>query len=102
MNQTTQDVITFLNHPELDFGNNATDAELLANPQLLLQRVHDLLEECPDCFTSQEEGENLLARLGEADWPCVADEFQTRLKMASRFFDRDLGGATESASAVTS
>src|SRR5688500_18371073 len=96
MNQTTQDVIEFLNCPDLDFGGNATAAELLANPQLLYQRVCDLLEAFPTCLTSREAGENLRARIDEADWSSIAEEFQTRLKMASRFFDRDIGGAAES------
>ena len=97
MNQTTQDVIKFLNQPDLDFGNNATDAELLGHPEILHQRVHDLLQDCPDCFTSQDEGMDLLTRLNEADWPCVAEEFQTRLKLAAGFFGRDIGDAPSTA-----
>ncbi|HVF09904.1 MAG TPA: hypothetical protein VNA16_03830 [Abditibacteriaceae bacterium] len=93
MNQTTQDVIEFLNHPDLDFGVNANDAELLANPELLRDRVHALIADVPAFLTSREEGEELRGRLGEADWPCIAEEFQARLKLASSFFGRDVGGS---------
>ena len=91
LNQPTLDVIEFLTHPDLDFGHSTADVELLGNPELLHQRVHELLENPPTFLTSREEGLKLRAQLGEADWPAVAQEFRTRVAMASRFFGQDAG-----------
>ncbi len=89
MNQTTQDVIEFLTHPDLDFGDNPLDVELLGQPQLLQQKVRQLLS-TPASFLGSWEAEALRSRLDECDWPAVAEEFRMRLKMTSQFFDRDV------------
>jgi hypothetical protein len=88
MNQITQDVIEFLTHPDLDFGDNPMDAALLDKPELLQQRVRGLLE-VPPPFLSSHEAAGLRARLDEADWPTIALEFRTRLHMAAQFFQTD-------------
>ena len=88
MNQATQDVIEFLNHPDLDFGQ-PEDVDMLDNPELLHQKVRVLLDDPPSFLASQEEALNLRHRLHEADWHAVAHEFRTRLSMASGFFDED-------------
>lgn len=88
MNQATQDVIEFLNHPDLSFGKETTDLELLDDPELLRQRVEDLLEE-PSAFLQEGESENLRSQLAQADWPSIAQEFRNRMSMTASFFDDD-------------
>jgi hypothetical protein len=87
MNSITHEVIEFLNHPELNFGTQE-DLLLLADPALLQQEVARLLQE-PHAFLDENDAETLRRRLGEADWPQVAEEFRTRVDIAARFFDPD-------------
>ena len=89
MNQTTSDVIEFLNHPELDLGVNPLDIESLQHPELLREKVESLLQPPPAFLESREAGEDLRARLHQADWALVARELRNRLYQTSRFFDED-------------
>ena len=84
MNAVTQEVIEFLGYPEHSFGTEE-DVLLLAEPEALRARVSDLLDEPKPNWSA----DGLKERLGEADWPFIAQEFQMRVNMASRFFDRD-------------
>ncbi|MBV9865883.1 MAG: hypothetical protein JO316_11055 [Abitibacteriaceae bacterium] len=88
MNQATQDVIEFLNHPDLSFGKETTDLELLDAPELLHQRVADLLEE-PSSSLAEGESEKIRSQLAQADWPAIAQEFRNRMSMTASFFDSD-------------
>ena len=88
MNQATRDVIEFLTHPELNFGN-LEDVDLLDDPEMLQQRVRDLLDQRPAFLMSREAREELRTRLEEVHWSAVAEEFRTRLQMASQFFGKD-------------
>jgi len=89
MNQTTEDVIVFLTNPDLDFGDNPMDVELLKNPELLHQKMRVLLDGPLPFTDGGVAGADLLSRLDECDWPAVAAEFSTRLKMTAHFFDQD-------------
>ncbi len=97
MNQTTTDVIQFLTDPELDFGDNLMDVELLEAPEMLRETVSNLLASAPSFMASPEAAAELRARLGEADWPLIAREFQERVKMARRFFENGTGDAAGAA-----
>ncbi len=87
MNQTTEDVIEYLNFPESDFGTTPLDAELLQDAALLRDRVAALLESPRPSPDSRALGESLRGRLDEADWEAVSREIRERVKMASGFFD---------------
>ena len=87
MNQTTQDVIAFLNFPESDFGTTPLDAELLQDPALLRDRVAALLDASQTSPDSRALADTLRGRLDEADWEAVSREMQERLKLTSGFFD---------------
>lgn len=87
MNQTTEDVIQFLNFPEFDFGTTPLDAELLQDPDLLRDRVVSLLDATGRAADSRPEADALRGRLADVEWAVVAQEMQERVKMASGFFD---------------
>lgn len=87
MNQTTEDVIQYLNFPESDFGTAPLDAELLQDPALLRDRVAALLDSPRPSPDSHALGETLRGRLDEADWEAVSREMQERVKVTSGFFD---------------
>jgi len=87
MNQTTEDVIEYLNYAESDFGSSPLDAELLQEPTLLRDRVAELLEAPRKPADSRALGDSLRGRLDEADWAAVSLEMQGRVKVAGGFFD---------------
>ena len=87
MNPTTQQVIEFLTHPELPFGAEE-DVLLLSDPEALQIEVASLLEEHP-AVLGADESTGLKERLSEADWLVIAQEFRTRLALASNFFEPD-------------
>ena len=92
MNVATQRVIEFLGHPELNFGTEE-DVLLLADPVALQNRVASLLDE-PQKILSEQHTDDLKEQLPAADWPFIAQEFDTRVNMAARFFDADAQGVT--------
>lgn len=87
MNQTTEDVIEYLNYAESDFGTSPLDAELLQEPTLLRDRVAALLDAPRPSTDSRALGESLRGRLDEADWSAVSREMQERLNVTAGFFD---------------
>lgn len=87
MNQTTEDVIEYLNFPESDFGTTPLDAELLKDPTLLRDRVTALLDSARPSPDSRALGDSLRGRLDEADWEAVSREMQERINLTSGFFD---------------
>ncbi len=87
MNPTTEEVIQFLNHPELNFGTEE-DLLLLADPEAFQAEVARLLQE-PHAFIESDQAENLRGRLHEADWARIAEEFRNRVDIAAQFFDPD-------------
>ena len=87
MNQTTEDVIEYLNYAESDFGSTPLDAELLQEPTLLRDRVAALLDAPHPPPDSRALGETLRGRLDDADWEAVSREMQERLKVTAGFFD---------------
>ena len=74
MNQTTEDVLEFLNFPESDFGTTPLDAEIVQSPDLLRDRVAALLDVSLSSPDSRAMREHLRGRLDEADWEIVARE----------------------------
>ena len=87
MNQTTEDVLEFLNFPESDFGTTPLDAEIVQSPGLLRDRVAALLDVSLSSPDSRQMREHLRGRLDEADWAVVAREMAERVKMAAGFFE---------------
>jgi hypothetical protein len=87
MNSTTEAVIEFLNHPELNFGTEE-DLLLLADTDALHAEVARLLHE-PHAFLESSQAESLRSRLSEADWTRIAEEFRNRVDIAAQFFDPD-------------
>lgn len=89
MNEATQEVIRLLTHPKLNLGDGPSDVAFLADPQLLRERVQDLLAAPSTPWPEPQDAERLRACLPEADWIAVAHEFHARIEMASHFFDDD-------------
>jgi hypothetical protein len=87
MNQATEEVITFINHPELDLGT-ADEMQFLQSPEAIRDRVEELLSQKHD-FLHAEEAVALQNRLDEADWQVVVEELQARIHLTSQFFDGD-------------
>ena len=87
MNQTTEDVIEYLNYAESDFGTSPLDAELAQEPTLLRDRVAALLDAPRKPTDSRALGDSLRGRLDEADWAAVSREMQGRLNVTAGFFD---------------
>ncbi len=85
MHHATTQIIQLLNNPELDFGSNPVDAEMLEDPGMLRSAVEALLDS-PRFPGGREAAERMRPCVGEADWPLIAREFSNRLQATSQFF----------------
>ena len=81
--------MALLTDPELNFGADPLHAEILEAPELLREAVADLPADPPSFLASRQAAAELRARLPEADWTLIAQEFRSRLKMAERFFEHE-------------
>ena len=89
MNQTTEEVLEFLNFPDLDFGATPLDLEMLQEPALMRDLTTRLLTGPLPSDKSRAAAQALDGRLGEANWDTVAREMRARVSLASSFFDPD-------------
>lgn len=86
MNQTTQDILQFLNFPDLDLGT-PLDPAMLGEPGPLRETVTRLLDGPFPSEESRRAGEALRGRLDAADWAQVAAQMRGRLQVTRGFFD---------------
>ena len=89
MNQTTEQVLEFLNFPDLDFGTNSLDLEMLQEAGLMRDLTLRLLTGPLPSEESRAAAQALSGHLDEVDWDAVAKEMQTRVDVTSSFFDPD-------------
>lgn len=87
MNQTTAEVLDFLNLPDLDFGTGPLDLEMLQDPALMPGLTARLLAGPLPSEKSRTAAQALLERLEEVDWNTVSQEMQARVTLAAGFFD---------------
>ncbi|MGI4791146.1 MAG: hypothetical protein ACRYFS_20145 [Janthinobacterium lividum] len=89
MNQTTEEVLEFLNFPDLDFGTTPLDLEMMQDPALMRDLTIRLLTGPLPSDESRKAAQALSGRLDAVDWDIVAKEMQARVSLASGFFDPD-------------
>lgn len=89
MNQTTEEVLEFLNFPDLDFGTTPLDLEMMHDPALMHELTARLLTGPLPSDDSRTAAHALSGRLEDVDWETVAKEMQARVSLTSGFFDPD-------------
>ena len=87
MNPTTEEVLQFLNFPDLDFGLDPLDLEMVQTPALMRDLTVRLLA---GPFQSPEVRAAALAlegRLGAADWVVISQSMRERFRLTDPLFD---------------
>ena len=87
MNSTTEDVLKFLNFPDLDLGTTPLDLEMLQDPALTRELTTRLLSGPLPPGESQAAANALLGKLDDADWEAVSQAMQGRIKITDALFD---------------
>ena len=94
MNPTTADVLKFLSFPDLDFGTNPLDLEMVQDPALIRELTTRLLAGPFELEESRDAAEALQGRLDAADWGAVAEAMRERFRLTDDLFDT--GGQNKS------
>ena len=81
MNDATANIIDFLNRYELDLGAEASDGEMVGDPDALQAYVSRLLVQ-PPVWVSSDYAQKLRDSILEADWSEVAEEQKRRILAA--------------------
>ena len=87
MNSTTEDILEFLNFPDLDLGTTPLDLEMLQDPALTRELTTRLLNGPLPPGESRAAAEALKGRLDDADWSAVSQAMQGRVKITEALFD---------------
>lgn len=87
MNQATQDVLAFLNFPDLDLGTSPLDLEMMADPTLMRELTERLLSGPLPTGESRAAAEALAGRLDDADWAHISETMCGRVSLADALFD---------------
>jgi hypothetical protein len=87
MNPTTEEVLEFLNFPDLDLGTTPLDLEMLQDPALMRDLTTRLLNGPLPSDESKAAARALTGRLDEVDWNTVAQAMQERVRMTDAWFD---------------
>ena len=87
MNPTTQEVLEFLNFPDLDLGLDPLNLEMVQTPALMRDLTTRLLAgpfQSPEVRTAASA---LAGRLDDADWSVVSQSMRERFRLADALFD---------------
>lgn len=87
MNSTTEQVLEFLNFPDLDLGTTPLDLEMLQDPTLTRELTTRLLSGPLPSDESRAAANALLGKLDDADWNAVSEAMQGRVKITDALFD---------------
>ena len=87
MNPTTADVLQFLSFPDLDFGANPLDLEMVQQPALMHELTTRLLAGPFELQESRDAAAALQGRLGDADWSAISQAMRERFRLADDLFD---------------
>ena len=87
MNSTTEQVLEFLNFPDLDLGTTPLDLEMLQDPALTRELTTRLLSGPLPTEESRAAANALKARLDDADWETVSQAMQGRVRLTDALFD---------------
>ena len=87
MNPTTADVLKFLSFPDLDFGTNPLDLEMVQDPALIRDVTTRLMAGPFELEESRDAAEALQGRLDSADWGAVAEAMRERFRLTDDLFD---------------
>ncbi len=87
MNPTTKEVLEFLNFPDLEFGMNPLDLEMVQTPALMRDLTVRLLAGPFQSPESRSAAAALEGRLDDADWAIVSQSLRERFKLTDALFD---------------
>lgn len=87
MNPTTQEVLQFLNFPDMDFGMNPLDLEMVQTPELMRDLTTRLLAGPFQSDESRAAAAALEGRLDDADWATISQSLRERFKLTDALFD---------------
>ena len=100
MNPTTKEVIQFLNFPDLDFGMNPLDLEMVQTPTLMRDITTRLLAGPFQSPEGRAAAAALEGRLDDADWSVISQSMRERFRLTDALFDTS--GEVSTASGVQS
>ena len=87
MNPTTEEVLQFLNFPDLEFGTNPLDLEMVQTPALMRDLATRLLAGPFQSDESREAAAALEGRLDDADWGVISQSMRERFRLTDALFD---------------
>jgi hypothetical protein len=87
MNLTTEEVLEFLNFPDLDLGTNPLDLEMLQTPALTRGLTTRLLSGPLPSDESRAAALALKGRLDDADWSIISQALRERFRLTDALFD---------------
>ena len=87
MNPTTEEVLRFLNFPDLDLGTTPLDLDMLQDPLLTRELTTRLLSSPLPSDESRAAAAALHDRLDDADWDAVSQAMQGRVRLTDALFD---------------
>lgn len=98
MNPTTEQVLEFLNFPDLDLGTTPLDLEMLQDPALTRELTVRLLSGPLPTGESRAAADALKDRLDDADWEAVSQAMQGRVRLTDALFDTTAEDAAKASS----
>ena len=87
MNPTTEEVLEFLNFPDLDLGTNPLDLEMVQTPALMRDLTTRLLAGPFQSSESRAAAAALEGRLDGVDWAAVSQAMRKRFRLTDALFD---------------
>jgi hypothetical protein len=87
MNPNTEEVLEFLNFPDLDLGTNPLDLEMLQTPALMRDLTARLLAGPFQSDESRAAAQALEGRLDDADWSTISQAMRERFRLTDALFD---------------
>ena len=87
MNPTTEEVLQFLNFPDLELGMNPLDLEMVQTPALMRDLTTRLLAGPFQSDESRAAAQALEGRLDDVDWSVISQSMRERFRLTDALFD---------------
>ncbi len=87
MNPATEEVLQFLNFPDLDLGLDPLDLEMVQTPALMRDLTARLLAGPFQSPESRAAAQALEGRLDDADWNVISQSMRERFRLTDALFD---------------
>ncbi len=87
MNPITEEVLEFLNFPDLDLGTNPLDLEMVQTPALMRDLTLRLLAGPFELDESRAAAQALEGRLDGVDWSVISQSMRERFRLTDALFD---------------